>query len=62
VEHLSLSAYSASALRAQFDFDFTAIWFKFDVGARDGGVDVAVIFCQIYGPLRLATNFRSKCA
>ena len=35
VEHHSLGTSGASALRAQFDCNLTAIWFKFDVRGQE---------------------------
>jgi hypothetical protein len=35
VEHPRLGPSGASALRAQFDCNLTAIWFKFDVGGQE---------------------------
>jgi hypothetical protein len=35
VEHPRLGPSGASALRAQFDCNLTAIWFKFDVGGEE---------------------------
>jgi len=35
VEHPRLGPKGASALRAQFESNLTAIWFKFDVGGQE---------------------------
>ena len=63
VDHPRLGPFGASALRAQFESNLTAIWFKFDVGRQETST-VTIVVTDIHAsPLvRYGRQMPTACA